>query len=105
MTSWGSRGIDNGKFIGPAGLAVDSRGDVYVSDSTNHRMVVFSPAPSAKPINLEPTGGRSDVSLTPSLTASLFSGAGTHRASEWQVTETPGDLEVFLHSRHHQQLF
>ena len=39
--SWGSAGTDPGEFNGPAGLALDTAGNVYVTDSLNDRVQVF----------------------------------------------------------------
>ena len=47
VASWGSRSPDgelppaSGTFIEPWGVAVDSRGDVYVADTWNHRIQKF----------------------------------------------------------------
>jgi streptogramin lyase len=38
---WGSRGSGNGQFSNPTGVAVDSRGNVYVADFNNHRIQKF----------------------------------------------------------------
>ncbi len=40
---WGIRGSGDGEFRSPLGLAIDSDGDVYVSDQGNHRILVFKP--------------------------------------------------------------
>src|SRR6478735_8764574 len=39
--SWGSLGSDHGQFSGPAGVAVDANGHVYVADTGNHRIEKF----------------------------------------------------------------
>jgi DNA-binding beta-propeller fold protein YncE len=41
---WGSFGTGDGQFNGPAGMAVDAVGNVYVADYGNHRVQKFSPA-------------------------------------------------------------
>ncbi len=38
ITQWGSQGNGNGQFDEPAGVAVDSRGNVYVADRYNFRI-------------------------------------------------------------------
>jgi len=39
---WGSSGSGNGEFDGPTGIAMDSIGNVYVTDSSNHRIQKFA---------------------------------------------------------------
>ena len=41
ITKWGSTGTADRQFHSPSGVAVDSSGNVYVSDSTNNRVQVF----------------------------------------------------------------
>src|SRR6478752_2617482 len=43
FTKWGSFGSGNGQFIGSGGIAVDSAGNVFVTDGENNRIQVFSP--------------------------------------------------------------
>jgi DNA-binding beta-propeller fold protein YncE len=40
----GGKGIENGQFDFPRGIAVDSRGNVLVADTNNNRIQKFSPA-------------------------------------------------------------
>ena len=40
---FGSQGSENGQFNSPCDIACDSAGDVYVSDTDNHRIQVFTP--------------------------------------------------------------
>ncbi|MDO8873564.1 MAG: SBBP repeat-containing protein [Methanoregula sp.] len=42
LTKWGSRGIGDGQFSNPRGVAVDSSGNVYVSEFDNNRIQKFS---------------------------------------------------------------
>ncbi|HEX5307934.1 MAG TPA: SMP-30/gluconolactonase/LRE family protein [Solirubrobacteraceae bacterium] len=41
--SFGSKGIGNGEFNAPDGIAIDSSGDVWVSDASDARVQKFSP--------------------------------------------------------------
>jgi hypothetical protein len=43
ITSFGSKGLRNGQFMGMGGIEVDSYGRVYVVDCVEHRVVVFEP--------------------------------------------------------------
>jgi DNA-binding beta-propeller fold protein YncE len=42
VTKWGSYGTGDGQFYGPAYVAVDSAGNVYVADAYNNRIQKFS---------------------------------------------------------------
>jgi sugar lactone lactonase YvrE len=44
LLQWGSRGSGPGQFDGPAGVAVDASGDVYVADLGNGRVQKFTAA-------------------------------------------------------------
>ena len=44
ITTWGSKGEEDGQFDKPQDIAVDSTGKVYVADSNNYRIQVFSPS-------------------------------------------------------------
>jgi DNA-binding beta-propeller fold protein YncE len=41
---WGSRGGGAGQFHEPNGIALDMRGNIYVADMLNGRVVKLSPA-------------------------------------------------------------
>jgi sugar lactone lactonase YvrE len=41
LTKWGSNGSGDGQFTFPVGVATDTSGNVYVADSSNHRMQKF----------------------------------------------------------------
>ena len=41
ILKWGSSGSGDGQFNAPYGVAVDSNGNVYVADTSNHRIQVF----------------------------------------------------------------
>ena len=39
--TWGSRGNQSGQFFSPRGVAIDSSGNVFVADTSNHRIQKF----------------------------------------------------------------
>jgi len=43
LARWGTSGSADGEFDGPAGIAVDASGNVYVADDGNARVQKFSP--------------------------------------------------------------
>ena len=43
IRKWGSEGTGDGQFDSPAGIAVDGTGKVYVTESGNARVQVFTP--------------------------------------------------------------
>ncbi len=42
LGSFGSEGVDDGAFAYPNGIAVDGRGRLYIADSTNNRVQLWS---------------------------------------------------------------
>ena len=42
LTKWGTYGSGNGQLYSPAGMALDSSGNVYVADKNNHRIQKFN---------------------------------------------------------------
>ncbi|NJS41435.1 autotransporter domain-containing protein [Candidatus Gracilibacteria bacterium] len=40
-TSFGTRGTGDGQFNGPGGIAIDNKGEIYVTDFHNHRVQIF----------------------------------------------------------------
>lgn len=43
LAAWGRHGGGEGEFDMPWGICLDRKGDVYVTDWTNHRLQVFGP--------------------------------------------------------------
>ncbi len=43
VTAWGSKGIGDGQFDEPVGLALDAQGRTFVADTWNQRVQVFDP--------------------------------------------------------------
>ncbi len=41
--SWGARGAGDGQFYMPQGISIAPNGNVYVTDTQNHRVQYFSP--------------------------------------------------------------
>jgi len=60
----GSYGIDDGQFLYPYGVAVDSSGNVYVADTNNHRIQKFKSSTSTS----TPTPTLVDTYLPPGAT-------------------------------------
>jgi len=48
ITKFGSYGTEPGRFIDPEHLAIDNEGDVYVSDRSNNKILVFSPVSNSQ---------------------------------------------------------
>jgi hypothetical protein len=46
LAQFGSQGLEAGQFDEPVGVALDSSGDLYVTDTWNQRIQVFSPDPT-----------------------------------------------------------
>jgi len=48
VATFGEYGFDNKTFALPTGVAVDGEGNVYVTDSANHRVMKFAPIPNTQ---------------------------------------------------------
>jgi DNA-binding beta-propeller fold protein YncE len=44
ITKWGSTGTADGQFLHPIGIAINSKGLVYVADINNARVQIFAPS-------------------------------------------------------------
>jgi DNA-binding beta-propeller fold protein YncE len=44
ITKWGSTGTADGQFNVPIGIAINSKGIVYVAESNNARVQIFAPS-------------------------------------------------------------
>jgi sugar lactone lactonase YvrE len=44
ITKWGSAGTADGQFSIPIGIAINSKGLVYVAESNNARVQIFAPS-------------------------------------------------------------
>jgi DNA-binding beta-propeller fold protein YncE len=42
ISKWGTSGSEVGQFMGPAGLAIDSEDNIYVTDRDNDRIQIFT---------------------------------------------------------------
>jgi DNA-binding beta-propeller fold protein YncE len=61
--SFGTKGIGNGQFEHPTGLAVNSSGDIYVVDASNNRLQEWTPTYSTNnPPPAPPSGGTYSIS-------------------------------------------
>jgi DNA-binding beta-propeller fold protein YncE len=43
LGKWDTKGRGDGQFWSPTGIAVGGAGNIYVGDSSNHRVQVFAP--------------------------------------------------------------
>ena len=91
----GSSGSDNGtgpaaRFNNPNGVAVDTAGNVYVTDTTNNTIRKITPAGAVT--TLAGTAGSSGSTDGPGTTVALFSapfGVAVDTAGNVYVTDTP----------------
>ncbi len=70
LTSWGAQGFGDGQFSQPNSIAVNPDGYVYVSDSSNNRISVFSNDYTPPLVAVTAPTASSTVSGTITLTAS-----------------------------------
>ncbi|MEI6293868.1 MAG: hypothetical protein WCP36_09295 [Methanomicrobiales archaeon] len=59
VTKWGIEGTGNGQFSLPYGVAIDPSGNVYITDSGNHRIQKF--ALNSKGTNTDAVNGDAPV--------------------------------------------
>jgi DNA-binding beta-propeller fold protein YncE len=57
VSAFGSTGSGNGQFDGASAVALDSAGNVFVTDLNNNRVQVFAPVPEPASLVLSALGG------------------------------------------------
>jgi streptogramin lyase len=87
---FGSYGSGNGEFNLPQGVAVDSSGDIYVTDTSNHRIQKFD---------------SSGVYLSQIGTGSIGSGNGEFHNPQGVAVDSSGDIYVADSDNHRIQKF
>jgi DNA-binding beta-propeller fold protein YncE len=83
IKSWGSRGVGQGQFNTPHGIAIDAEGIVYVADAGNRRIQVFDGDGNFKAQFLN-VGTPSAICITPGPRQFLYS----------SNSNPPNDLDV-----------
>jgi len=81
LAKWGTSGSEDGEFVSPMGIAVDSSGSVYAADSGNHRIQKFDSSMERGNLELRATdsGGRTgSVYLTVSAPSVVFDPASVY---------------------------
>ncbi|OMF04359.1 hypothetical protein BK127_33680, partial [Paenibacillus sp. FSL H7-0331] len=88
--SGGGYGSNLGEFEYPSGVAIDSRGNVYVADFSNNRIQILSESPPGTPtaVTAEVTNGQSQATV--SFTAPVSN--GNSPIIGYTVTSSPGGL-------------
>ena len=96
LKSWGERGNGPGQFNTPHSIAVDAKGNVYVSDRGNHRIQVFDGEGNfLRQIVIDvpvPPGAKPAIGNIPGE-AQLAAGTFTP-GSPWTTCITPGPNQV-----------
>ena len=96
LKSWGERGNGPGQFRTPHSIAVDAKGNVYVSDRGNHRIQVFDGEGNLlRQIVIDvpvPPGAKPAIGNIPGE-AQLAAGTFTP-GSPWTTCITPGPNQV-----------
>ena len=106
VTSFGSAGTGNGQFQVPHGIAVDTRGNVYVADQNANRIEKFTSDGAfvlafAPPRGPDGFNGPGSLALDPQGNL-LVTNAGNYRINKFsptgQVLTTYGRFGVFVHN-------
>lgn len=93
----GKEGQELGEFSFPNGVAVDGRGNIYVADSNNGRVQIFTPA--GEPLDVIGRGGRGSLGSPRGLaiddSGRLFVvDTMAHVVEVWDITDDPKRLHV-----------
>ncbi|WP_240419299.1 S-layer homology domain-containing protein [Paenibacillus periandrae] len=88
--SGGGYGSNLGEFKYPSGVAIDSRGNIYVADFSNNRIQILSMSPPGAPtaVTAEVTNGQSQATV--SFTSPVSN--GNSPITGYTVTSSPGGL-------------
>jgi DNA-binding beta-propeller fold protein YncE len=97
LTQWGGHGMDPGQFSRPRGMAISTRGELYVADSCNHRIQVFDL--EGKLLRHWGTSGKEQGQLNYPYDVALGPGDdvfvieyGNHRVQRFSLTGEPRGL-------------
>src|SRR5262249_24896201 len=96
IKNWGSSGGLPGQFRRPYGIDLDVDNNVYVADSTNHRIQVFSPdGENEAQYGMDGTAGRPFTMLRRVAVAPGVSNPAVYGADLWgykvdRITQTAG---------------
>jgi YD repeat-containing protein len=83
LSQFGSEGVEEGEFKNPAGVAVDSSGDLWVADDLNHRVDEFSSASKfIEAIGWGVSNGKAEFEICKASCKTGLRGSGTGEFSE-----------------------